>query len=309
MSVYINPYTDFGFKKLFGEVASKDLLIDFLNQVLPAHHQIADLVIENNEKLGDAAIERRAFFDIHCTAISGERFIVEMQKAKVNYFKDRALFYVTYPIREQSKVGEWNFQLEAIYFVAILDFIYDEDEERAKFRRDVQLKDQDGEVFYNKLSFKFLQMPAFKKTEAELETRFDKWCYFLKHLANLSDIPHILRGEPIFERAFTTAQYANLTPPQQAEYEKSRLIYLELKSVSDTARNEGFAEGEAMGIAKGREEGEAKGREAGREEGLLAGQLKIGLNLLAKGMALAQAAELAEVSPDALQRAWDERQR
>jgi predicted transposase/invertase (TIGR01784 family) len=247
MAVYINPYTDFGFKKLFGEPASKDLLIDFLNQMLPAHHQIADLVIENPENLGDNLYERRAFFDIHCTATNGERFIVEMQKAKVNYFKDRALFYLTYPIRQQAKVGEWNFQLSAIYFIAILDFYYEEQDELAKFRRDVQLKDQDGEVFFDKLTLKFLQMPAFKKTEAELETRFDKWCYFLKNLANLSDIPQILRGEPLFEKAFDTAEYANLPPAQQAEYEKSRLVYLEVKNVVDTAREEGREEGIDIG--------------------------------------------------------------
>jgi len=180
MAKYINPYTDFGFKKLFGEEGNKDLLIDFLNQLLPAHHQIANLNFRNVENLADLSAERKAIFDIHCKAVSGERFIVEMQKAKVKYFKDRSLFYVTFPIREQAQTGEWNFRLEPIYFVAILDFEYDEAEERRKFRRDVALKDQDGDVFFDKLHFKFLQMPLFNKKENELETKFDKWCYFLK---------------------------------------------------------------------------------------------------------------------------------
>jgi predicted transposase/invertase (TIGR01784 family) len=88
MARYINPYTDFGFKKLFGEEANKDLLIDFLNQLLPAHHQIADLNFRNPESLADLSAERKAIFDIHCKALSGERFIVEMQKAKLKFFKD-----------------------------------------------------------------------------------------------------------------------------------------------------------------------------------------------------------------------------
>ncbi|TAF68052.1 MAG: hypothetical protein EAZ55_00890, partial [Cytophagales bacterium] len=87
MAKYINPYTDFGFKKLFGEEANKDLLIDFLNQLLPPRHQIADLNFRNPESLGDLPAERKAIFDIHCVALSGERFIVEMQKAKLKYFK------------------------------------------------------------------------------------------------------------------------------------------------------------------------------------------------------------------------------
>jgi hypothetical protein len=106
--------------------------------------------------------DRKVIFDIHCKAISGERFIVEMQKAKVNYFMDRSLFYVTFPICEQAQQGEWNFELAPIYSVAILDFEYDEAEERRKFRRDVVLKEQDGDVFLGKLYFKFLQMPLLK---------------------------------------------------------------------------------------------------------------------------------------------------
>ncbi|MCK5356342.1 MAG: Rpn family recombination-promoting nuclease/putative transposase, partial [Methyloprofundus sp.] len=156
---YLNPYTDFGFKKLFGEEGSKDLLIDFLNQLLPARHQIATLLFNNSEQLNETLTERTAIFDIYCQTETGSKFIVEMQKAKVNYFKDRSLFYSTFPIREQAKKGGWDFKLLPVYFIAILDFHYDEKEEERKFRRDVCLKDQDGDIFYDKLHFKFLQMP------------------------------------------------------------------------------------------------------------------------------------------------------
>lgn len=241
MAKYINPYTDFGFKKLFGEEGNKDLLIDFLNQLLPAHHQIANLNFRNGENLADSSEERKAIFDIHCQAISGERFIVEMQKAKVKYFKDRSLFYVTFPIRDQAQQGDWNFKLASIYFVAILDFEYDEEEERRKFRRDVALKDQDGEVFFDKLHFKFLQMPLFNKKENELENKFDKWCYFLKNLENFDQIPSIL-NEPIFQKAFTTAELARLSVEQRDRYEQSLIQYRDLKSVIETAVEEAVEE-------------------------------------------------------------------
>lgn len=237
MAKYINPYTDFGFKKLFGEEGNKNVLVDFLNQLLPTQHQIRDLSFRSLENLPDTTEERKAFFDIHCEAITGERFIVEMQKAKVKHFKDRALFYTTFPIREQAKVGDWNFELSAIYFVAVLDFFYDENEEKAKFYRDVKLKDQDCETFYEKLHFKFLQMPAFTKTEKELQTKFDKWAYFLKNLESFEDIPQIL-NEGVFQQAFGAAEVANFTPEQRAEYEQSRMNYLGVKAVSDTAKEE-----------------------------------------------------------------------
>jgi predicted transposase/invertase (TIGR01784 family) len=238
MAKYINPYTDFGFKKLFGEEANKDLLTDFLNQLLPSYHQIADLTFKNVENLPDLPSERKAIFDIHCKAISGAHFVVEMQKAKINFFKDRSLFYLTFPIRDQAKRGEWDFSLTPIYMIAILDFEYDEEEEKRKFLRHVQLKDQDCEVFYDKLHFKFIEMPLFTKEEHELENHFDKWIYFLKKLETFDDIPAILR-EPIFEKAFKTAEVANMTPEQRDEYEQSRLSYLEVKEAVNTAEMDG----------------------------------------------------------------------
>lgn len=243
MPRYINPYTDFGFKKLFGEEANKILLIDFLNQILPEHHQIRSLEFKKLQNLPELPEERSAFFDIHCEALSGEKFIVEMQKAKMRYFKDRSLYYVTFPIKEQAQKGEWNFYLKPIYFVAILDFEHDESEERLKkFRRDVSLKDQDGDVFYDKLHFKFLQMPLFNKTEQELETRFDKWCYFLKNLESLEHIPAIL-NEPVFQQAFETAEFSNLSIEEREYYERSRLKRLEVKTIVKEAKEEAKAEG------------------------------------------------------------------
>lgn len=241
MSKYINPYTDFGFKKLFGEEANKDLLIDFLNQLLPVHHQISSLDFRNPEILGEMKHERKAIFDIHCEAKSGEKFIVEMQKAKVNFFKDRSLFYATLPIREQAKKGDWDFRLTAVYMIAILDFQYDENEERQKFFRSVNLKDQDGDVFYDKLTFKFIQMPLFTKGEDELESHFDKWIYLLKKLESFDEIPKIL-DEPIFEKAFEVAEVAKMTPQQYEQYQESLLTYIEVKEVVKTAKDDGKRE-------------------------------------------------------------------
>lgn len=118
-----------------------------------------------------------------------------------------------------------------------MDFFYDENEEKAKFYRDVKLKDQDCETFYEKLHFKFLQMPAFNKTEKELKTKFDKWAYFLKNLESFEDMPQIL-NEEVFQRAFGTAEIVNFTPQQKAEYEQSGMNYLGLKAVFDTAKDE-----------------------------------------------------------------------
>ena len=124
---FVNPFTDFGFKKLFGEEPHKELLISFLNTLLPQHHQIQDLQYTKNEYQGVTALDRKAIFDLNCISTTGERFIVELQKAKQNYFKDRSVYYATFPIREQAQRGDWDFKLSAVYTVGILDFVFEED--------------------------------------------------------------------------------------------------------------------------------------------------------------------------------------
>jgi predicted transposase/invertase (TIGR01784 family) len=246
---YINPYTDFGFKKLFGEEANKDLLIDFLNAVLPESNRIADLTFRPAEQLPDNIVDRKAVFDIACTGENGESFTVEMQKAKQLYFKDRALFYTAFPIQRQAQKGDWNFRLNPVFLVAVLDFEYDEAEERRKIYRLVSLKDQDGDEFTDRLKMVFLQMPLFTQTESELHTQKDKWLYFLKNLESFDDIPAILR-EPVFEKAFATAEYVKYPPAMQEAYQENLKVYRDNRNVVETAYIEGKAEGIEQGKAE-----------------------------------------------------------
>ena len=86
---YLNLFTDFGFKKIFGEEANKNLLIDFLNALLPIKSKIKDLTFKNTELLGQTSLDRKVVYDIYCENEVGEKFIVELQKAKQNFFKER----------------------------------------------------------------------------------------------------------------------------------------------------------------------------------------------------------------------------
>jgi predicted transposase/invertase (TIGR01784 family) len=250
---YINPYTDFGFKKLFGEEGSIDLLIDFLNELLPIEHKIVSLSFKNPEQAGAISAERRAIFDLHCEDEKGRKFIVEMQKAKIKFFKDRAVFYTTFPIREQAEKGEWDFRLTPIYCVAILDFTFDEDRSQKDYITNVNLKDQYCQVFYDKLTYVFVEMPRFTKTEQELQSHKEKWLYFLKNLEDFEDIPDILK-EAVFIKGFEIAEIANFNARQLAEYEESLKVYRDLKGVVDTSYEEGLEEGIKEGMEEGKKE-------------------------------------------------------
>ena len=239
---FINPFTDFGFKKLFGSEPNKDLLIDFLNEVLPVKHRIRELSYARSEQLGNTEADRKAIFDLYCVGENGERFIVEMQKAKQNYFKDRSVYYSSFPIQEQAKKGNWNYKMAAVYLVGILDFTFSEDAAAGEVRHEVQLKDQACQVFYEKLTYIYLEMPNFNKTEAELETNFDKWMYVLKQLPDLQKRPQALQ-ERVFQKLFDAAEIAKFTPDERTRYEGSLKYYRDLKNVIDTSYEEGKAEG------------------------------------------------------------------
>ena len=250
---YINPYTDFGFKKLFGTEMNKDLLISFLNALFDdGKKKIADVQHLNGENLGDGYGDRRSVFDVYCLTADGSHFIVEMQKAEQTYFKDRSVYYATTPIRQQAPKGKWDYHLEDVYTVGILNFEFPNDEYPAdSYRHEIKLKDvEDNHVFYDKLTFVYLEMPKFNKTEDELVTMFDKWMFVLRNLSRLFERPKALQDR-VFKKLFQQAEIAKYDEVERRQYEVSLKEYWDYTSTLETAERKG----EIRGLAKGREEG------------------------------------------------------
>lgn len=247
---YVNPYTDFGFKLLFGTAMNKELLISFLNSLLYGREVIKDVTFLNAEHLGTQEYDRKAVFDVYCENEQGEKFLVEMQKGEQQFFKDRSVFYSTFPIREQAKRGNWDYELKAVYTIGILNFVFD-DKDDEYFHHEVKLMDiRSKEVFYDKLTFVYLEMPKFNKGEHELVTMFDKWLFVLRNLATLLERPAALQ-ERVFTRLFEAAEIAKFTKRELYEYEDSLKNFRDMYSVIATA--------ELKGEARGREEGRAEG--------------------------------------------------
>ena len=238
---YINPYTDFGFKRLFGTEVNKALLISFLNALLEGTaEEIADVQYLNSENLGDGYADRRSVFDVYCMSTTGSRFIVEMQKAEQSYFKDRSVYYATTPIRQQARKGMWDYRLDNVYTVGILNFEFSNNEYPVdSFRHVIQLKDvEDNHVFYDKLTFVYLEMPKFNKGEDELVTMFDKWMYALRNLYRLLDRPKALQDR-IFDQFFRHAEIAKYDARELGQYEESLKEYWDYNSIMQTAEQKG----------------------------------------------------------------------
>ena len=258
---FLNPFTDFGFKKLFGTEPNKDLLLDFLNELFRKDEgEIRDITFLSKEQLGRTIDDRKAIFDLYCESERGDKFIVELQKAKQNYFKDRSIYYSTFPIQSQAEKGDWNFQLTSVYTVGILDFIFEDNKnDKEVFHHEVQLFDKNTQkVFYDKLTYIYLEMPKFTKTLDELETHFDKWLFVIQNLKNLTDRP-LKFQERIFNKLFDQAELANFDEQEYLEYEESLKAYRDLKNSIDTAREEGREEGEKKKALEVAKKGKKKG--------------------------------------------------
>ena len=285
---YISLLTDFGFKRIFGTTPNKDLLINFLNSLFEGFQVIKDVKYLNSEHVGDVYAERKAIFDVYCENENGEKFIVEMQNAYQRYFKDRSLFYSTFPIREQAPKGaEWNFKLEHVYTVALLNFdLKEEAFDQDDINHDVGLLDKKThKVFNDKLSFKYVEIAKFDKTEDELVTLYDKWLYVLKNLSRLDKRPAALK-EKIFSKLFGEAEIAKFTPTELKEYEDSLKAYRDVKNSIDTA------------LEKGREEGREEGRAEGREQR----NIEIAKKMLAAGMDIDTVINMTDLSKSEIEK-------
>ena len=291
---YINPHTDFGFKRLFGSEFNKELLISFLNAMFHGEQNVQDITYLNSEQLGDRDDSRRAIFDVYCENDKGEKFIVEMQNVYQEFFKDRTIYYSTFPICEQAqRGGDWDFYLNPVYTIGLLNFNFADGLENAKrWHHEVKLMEVDThEVFYDKLTYIYVEIPKFDKKEAELVTMYDKWMYVLKNLSNLMQRPAALQ-ERVFIRLFEQAEISKFNKQELKLYEDSVNAYRDIVNAIRTAEKK-FAEGRAEGMAEGMEKGMVKGKAEGEKEA----KETIAANLLSLGVSvetIVQASGLSE---------------
>ena len=248
---YISLLTDFGFKRIFGTKPNKDLLIDFLNSLFNGEQVVKDVTFLNSEHVGDVHTDRKAIFDVYCENEKGEKFIVEMQNAYQTYFKDRSLYYATFPIREQAQKGEgWNYKLKHVYVVALLNYdMSDPAFSDDTINHDIGLLDkQTHRVFNDKLTFKYVEISKFNKRIEELKTNYDKWLFILKNLSRLDRQPEYLQTA-VFNRLFAEAEIAKFTRAELREYEDSLKAYRDIKNSLDSAEEKGERK-KAIEIAK-----------------------------------------------------------
>ena len=279
MPRFINPFTDVGFKRIFGQEINKDLLIDFLNALLDGERRVQDIKFLNKELLPVFESDRGLIYDVYCTDENGEQFIVEMQNKEHVNFRERTVYYLSQAISRQGEKGVgWKFDLKAVYGVFFLNFQM-MDLPR-KLRTDIVLADRDThEQFSDKMRYIFIELPMFTKEEAECETDFERWIYVLKNMETLQRLPFKAR-KAVFEKLEQIVDIAGMS-------KEDRQL-----AVMEHERLQGEAKGRAEGIAEGRAEGIAEGRAEGRAE--------VARNLKRMGLPVDAIVQATGLTPEAI---------
>ncbi|MHA4809033.1 Rpn family recombination-promoting nuclease/putative transposase [Flavitalea flava] len=225
---------------MFGSEPNKDLLISFLNALFKGKKVIIDLAYNKNEVQGPLKNSRKSVYDLTCTGQDGEQFIIEIQRAKQKFFKDRAVFYTSTLIQELGQKGtDWNFELKEVYLVALMEFCFD-DTEPEKYLHQVFLTEAETcKTFYDKLGYIFIELPNFNKAEQELETDLDRWLFVFKNMSKLHEVSAFLR-KPIFEKLFSVAAVSNLSKEEYMQYSKSQWEKWDKYATLQYAKDEGF---------------------------------------------------------------------
>lgn len=296
MGRFINPFTDVGFKRIFGQEVNKPLLISFLNSLFAGKKVIMDIHFLNKEMLGINVEDRNSIYDVYCTSDTGEHFIVEMQNRNHKNFKNRAVYYVSKAITWQGERGpEWVFDLKAVYGIFFMNFRQKGWED--KLRLEGLVIDPDShKVLLDTTHYIFLQLPAFQKEESECETDFERWIYVLKNMDTLDRLPFKARMA-VFKRLEDIVEIAALSKEDRLRYEESVKVHRDNLAVEAYALETGWEKGHEEGWNEGHKEGWNLGLEVGKTEGERNANLKNAYNLKQLGVSIdiiAQATGLTE---------------
>ena len=296
---FINPFTDFGFKRIFGQEINKELTIDFLNLLLDCERHIADLTIHNPEIQPETEEERLVVFDLYCESDDGTQFIVEMQTARQSFFLSRSLYYQSRAIIAQGEKGKnWCYHLQPVYGIFFMDFTMPEN---SGLRTDVALMDmKTHKVFNPQLRQIYLEMPRFTKEADECENDFERWLYLIKNMRILKRMPFKAK-RAVWDKLLEVADVASLSQKEHEAYQRALMNYWDYHNAMEAAQEDGHKAGWTKGHKVGLEEGHKAGLEEGLKEGELKKQIEIARKLKAMGLPVSAIQESTGLSESEIQ--------
>jgi predicted transposase/invertase (TIGR01784 family) len=274
---FINPITDYAFKKIFSSDDSTDILISFLNAILyEGENIIQTLTIINPYAPGRVSALKTSYFDVKATLQSGENVCIEMQAFNIPAFSKRIMYYAAKAYSNQLLIGEDYPDLRPLISVVITDFIWLKTNQNTIAHFTFTEKSQKFPYPQQDIELVCVELPRFTKSLEELESLADKWLYFLRKAPDLEIVPEIMASISAIDQAFTIAERINLSPEEMEDLENRERFIREQKGALEFAK----AESQRQGREQGQKEGQKEGREQGQKEGIRIGQLNLIKQLL-----------------------------
>ena len=242
MGKFINPFTDWGFKRIFGQEVNKELLIDFLNELFKGEHVIRDIKFRDKEMLGETKDSKSIIFDIFCDTDDGKHIIVEMQNSSMKNYIDRSVYYLCRAVSELGVIGDWDYSLSPVYIISFLNF-KPNDGILEKFRINAGLMDKELEKpLTTKLRLIYLVLPYFNKNVEECENNFDCWIYLLKNMNTLERMPFIAEN-PVYRKLAQITDITTLSKAEREKYDYSLKNMRDYIATYNTAEERGIEKG------------------------------------------------------------------
>ena len=290
-TIYINPKTDFGFKRLFMEgLKAKIRLLDLLKTFFPEQLQGASrVVLDSTELLGDIEREKRVVLDILATLDDKTETLIEMQRANTLVFTSRSIFYTCRLVSKSLNRGDQYDKMPTVIGLFITEETLPEFADLEGFFHTVQLRRMDGKNFSEKIILGYLDLSKFaalnpgQMKDMQFSDRQEKWGYTLANVGQM-ELQDLSQEDEVFRSVFEDSMHQKLTEMEKEEYKKSVLEYEDVQAAVQYAREQGL------------EQGLEQGREQGREEGRAVEKRQLARNMLAKGLAPDLVAEISGLS-------------
>ena len=304
---YADLLDDDVFKLVFGRESTKDVMIEFLNQMI-TDRNIVDLEFLDKEMHPVERDQKGSVYDMFCKTDDGSRIIVEVQRRKQPFYPERAIYYSTFQIQRQVDAGAEYYDFLPVYVVNILNFTMDGNTDDSEVKSVYRLyNERTHSLLTDRVTFIFLELGKFNKTLIELDGNvLDGMCFCFKNMTTLAERPDILRHK-VFEKIFEVTELLNMDNVTRykilGNMTTERDLRNQMRYAIETATAEGLAKGMEQGLAKGMEQGIAEGRAKGEAEGRAEGRAEgerdkaceIAAKLMAAGMSKEEAAEFVGI--------------
>ena len=306
---YADLLDDDVFKLVFGRESTKDVMIEFLNQMI-TDRNIVDLEFLDKEMHPVERDLKGSVYDMFCKTDDGSRIIVEVQRRKQPFYPERAIYYSTFQIQRQVEAGAEYYDFLPVYVVNILNFAMDGNTDHSEVKSVYRLYNENNHsLLTDRVTFIFLELGKFNKTLDELDGNvLEGMCFCFKNMTTLAERPDILRHK-VFEKIFEVTELLNMDDVTRfkilGNMTTERDLRNQMRYAIETATAEGLAKGMAQGLeqglAEGRAKGEAEGRAEGRAEGERAKACEIAAKLMAAGMAKEEVADIVGIGEEEIQ--------